>query len=115
MCYMPHNEEPAPASARRRRPASQVGVRELRQNLSVYLDRVIAGESLEVASRGEVVALLIPVPPPRSTVERLVASGRALAATRSATSIPDAPPARVSPGQRTRIWAALDASRDDRF
>jgi prevent-host-death family protein len=37
-----------------------VGVRELRQNLSRYLDRVKEGEALEVTERGRVVARLIP-------------------------------------------------------
>jgi prevent-host-death family protein len=37
-----------------------VGVRELRQNLSRYLDRVRAGESLIVTDRGREVARLIP-------------------------------------------------------
>lgn len=37
-----------------------VGVRELRQNLSRYLTRVKAGESLVVTERGREVALLVP-------------------------------------------------------
>lgn len=37
-----------------------VGVRELRQNLSKYLQRVKAGEDLAVTERGEVVARLVP-------------------------------------------------------
>lgn len=37
-----------------------VGVRELRQNLSKYLDRVRAGEDLVVTERGRVVARLVP-------------------------------------------------------
>lgn len=37
-----------------------VGVRELRQNLSKYLDRVKAGEALTVTERGRVVARLVP-------------------------------------------------------
>jgi prevent-host-death family protein len=37
-----------------------VGVRELRQNLSKYLDRVKAGEALVVTERGRVVARLVP-------------------------------------------------------
>lgn len=40
--------------------AATVGVRELRQNLSRYLDRVRAGESLVVTERGREVARLIP-------------------------------------------------------
>lgn len=50
MCYM--NEQ----SDRRTR----VGVRELRQNLSVYLRRVKAGETLEVTEHGRLVASLGP-------------------------------------------------------
>ena len=54
-----------------------VGVRELRQNLSVYLRRVEAGEALEVTDRGRTVAMLVPLSKPTTVVERLVAAGRA--------------------------------------
>jgi prevent-host-death family protein len=54
---------------------SKVGVRELRQNLSVYLRRVKAGEALEVTERGHVVALLVPLPEHDTPLERLVAAG----------------------------------------
>ena len=37
-----------------------IGVRELRQNASQYLDRVRAGETIEVSVRGRVVARLVP-------------------------------------------------------
>jgi prevent-host-death family protein len=37
-----------------------VGVRELRQNLSRYLERVKRGENLVVTERGQVVARLVP-------------------------------------------------------
>jgi prevent-host-death family protein len=40
---------------------SEVGVRELRQNLSRYLDRVKAGESLVVTEHGREVARLVPL------------------------------------------------------
>lgn len=56
---------------------SQVGVRELRQNLSVYLRRVAVGEALEVTERGRPVAMLMPLRKPATIIERLVASGRA--------------------------------------
>lgn len=39
---------------------ARVGVRELRQNLSKYLDRVKEGESLEVTEHGREVARLVP-------------------------------------------------------
>ena len=59
------------------RPPGHVGVRELRQNLSVYLDRVKAGESLTVTERGAEVARLVPLPRGASTLDRLIAEGRA--------------------------------------
>lgn len=40
----------------------RVGVRELRQNLSVYLRRVRRGEALVVTERGRPVAALHPLP-----------------------------------------------------
>jgi prevent-host-death family protein len=55
---------------------SRVGVRELRQNLSIYLDRVKDGESLEVTERGQVVARLSPSGGGSSTYEQMVADGR---------------------------------------
>ena len=51
----------------------------MRQNLSVYLERVKAGEALEVTDRGRPVAVLAPLPEASSPLERLVASGRASA------------------------------------
>jgi prevent-host-death family protein len=56
---------------------SRVGVRELRQNLSVYLDRVKAGEVLEVTEHGHAVALLTPLPGAGTPLEQMVAAGRA--------------------------------------
>ena len=43
--------------------SSTVGVRELRQNLSKYLDRVKEGETLTVTERGKEVARLVPSRP----------------------------------------------------
>ena len=50
-------------------------MRELRQNLSLYLRRVIAGERLQVTERGKPVAVLGPVES-ESPLQRLVESGR---------------------------------------
>jgi len=87
-----------------------VGVRELRQNLSVYLERVVAGEVLQVTDRGQPVALLTPLPPAATTVQRLVASGRAIPANGDllALGVPKGP---VS----TRLSRALMWARRDRF
>lgn len=55
----------------------RIGVRELRQNASVYLDRVKGGESIEVTERGVPVAVLGPIPiDPKSRVQELIEQGR---------------------------------------
>lgn len=62
-----------------------VGVRELRQNLSVYLRRVQAGEALRVTDRGQPVALLTPLPPDDDPFADLIASGRLIPAKQAFT------------------------------
>jgi prevent-host-death family protein len=54
----------------------QVGIRELRQNLSQYLRRVTAGERFEVTEHNLPVAILAPLPGRNSALERLAAAGR---------------------------------------
>ena len=79
--------------------SARVGVRELRQNLSVYLDRVKAGETLEVTERGEPVAILGPRPEkPVSVIDRLIAEGRVTPATVDHRTIGPPPPG--EPGAR---------------
>lgn len=58
-----------------------VGVRELRQNLSVYLVRVAAGESLTVTDHGQPVALLTPIRQAENITERLAREGRLIQGT----------------------------------
>ena len=54
----------------------RVGVRELRQNLSVYLRRVKAGQRLEVTERGRAVARLEPIVDESDPLTRLERQGR---------------------------------------
>ncbi|MXX75608.1 MAG: type II toxin-antitoxin system prevent-host-death family antitoxin [Holophagales bacterium] len=89
---------------------SQVGIRALRQNLSVYLRRIHRGERFEVTDRGRPVALLIPLGGDLSPVERLVAQGRAAMA---AGNVLDLPPPAGEPS--TAASDALIADRDDRL
>jgi prevent-host-death family protein len=90
MCYMAdQNARPVPTPAPVHPPRQEharegdatparVGVRELRQNLSVYLRRIEAGETIEVTEHGRPVARLAPLPPARmSVLDRLIAEGRA--------------------------------------
>ncbi|MCJ7712684.1 MAG: type II toxin-antitoxin system prevent-host-death family antitoxin [Chloroflexi bacterium] len=71
---------------------SRVGVRELRQNLSVYLDRVKAGETLEVTEHGHPVARLTPKPAERmSILDQMIADGRITLATGDHRTLPPPP------------------------
>jgi prevent-host-death family protein len=101
MCYM---------QARRTGSEDTVGVRELRQNLSVYLARVATGTVFRVTDRGRQVALLIPAPAPATAAERLVASGRAVAATEDLATL-----GRPTLRARRSVPDALRAVRDDRL
>jgi prevent-host-death family protein len=74
MCYM--------------KTSSQVEVRELRQNLSVYLARVMAGETLEVTDRGQSVALFTPLNAGESVLERLAREGKLTPATADLLALP---------------------------
>ena len=76
MCYMT------------KRNSATVGVRELRQNLSVYLDRVKKGEALTVTEHGAAVAILRPLPNAPTVLARLVAEGRATVPPRSLRDLP---------------------------
>jgi len=59
----------------------QIGVRELNQQTSQVLDRVRAGETLEITDRGIPVAEIRPVSGARSGLARLIAEGRLIPAT----------------------------------
>ena len=86
MCYMSETDRPA-----------RVGVRELRQNLSVYLDRVKAGETLEVTEHGHPVARLGPNAPAQDVDRRPDDRGRPDHAGHRGP--PDAPPPPRIPGR----------------
>ena len=96
--------------ARSKRTEEPVGVRELRQNLSVYLARLKTGTVFRVTERGRAVALLIPLPEHSSAVDRLVASGRAVAAKHDLLTLP-----RSKARPTTKVSEALLADRDDRL
>ena len=89
---------------------SRVGIRALRQNLSVYLRRLDGGERFEITDRGRPVALLIPLAGSRSPLEKLVAQGRARMPARDLLDLPS-PPGEPS----TAASDALVADRDDRL
>ena len=93
---------------------SRVGVRELRQNLSVYLDRVKAGETLEVTEHGQPVAQLGPRPAkPLSIIDQMIAEGRAAPATSDHRTI-KLPTTLPDPSGRT-LSEILQEMRDEEY
>ena len=88
-----------------------VGVRELRQNLSVYVKRVREeGRAYEVTERGEPVARLTPLTDrPTSLIEQMIADGRIAPATRQWSDLP--PP--LGPLRGTSLSTILEEMRDE--
>jgi prevent-host-death family protein len=96
-----------------RKPARErVGIRELRQNLSVYVRRVREeGRAYEVTERGEPVARLTPLEDrPTSVIDQMVADGRITPAKRAWKDVP--PPLDLPPGAR-QLCAILQEMRDE--
>ncbi len=90
--------------------AHQVGVRELRQNLSRYLRLVAEGERFEVTDHNLPVAILGPLPGRGSALERLVAEGRMVPARLDLAEL--GPPPEMA--CETSISEALAAQREER-
>ena len=90
--------------------SATVGVRELRQNLSIYLDRVKKGEALTVTEHGAAVAILRPLAPASNMLARLVAEGRATPPARSMRQLPRPLAVRLE----KPLAEILDELRDER-
>lgn len=73
----------------------EVGIRELRNNLSRYVEQVKAGSEIEVTEHGKLVARLIPVHD-ESKLERLIRLGVAHPPTRPKS--PLNPPIKLASG-----------------
>ncbi|MEX2195851.1 MAG: type II toxin-antitoxin system prevent-host-death family antitoxin [Thermoleophilaceae bacterium] len=69
----------------------QVGVRELKNDLSGWLRRVDRGEQIRVTVRGRPVADLVPAGRPRDRMQQLIAEGKVTPASRPMTK-PALPP-----------------------
>lgn len=106
MCYM--------AGSNPHRRDERVGVRELRQNLSVYLRRIRDGEAFTVTERGTPVARLAAISEHESVLDRLVAEGKARPprATDGGFVLPDPLPVEPAAPSMAEI---LDELREDRI
>jgi prevent-host-death family protein len=88
-----------------------VGIRELRQQASAVLRRVTAGESVVVTERGHPIARIVPLK--TSTLEQLVAEGRASEAEGDLLDLVDELGLPGTPGGTELPSAALDRLRAD--
>ena len=90
-----------------------IGIRQLRQHASRYLDLVRAGETVQITDRGVLVALL--APPDQTTTglsayHRLIAAGHIIPAVRPFFPLPTRLP--LPPGVSSQ--AVLDQQRSER-
>lgn len=67
-------EEPDGQPARRS-AVTQIGIRELRQHASIYVDLAEKGYTVDITNRGRLVAQLIPAKELDSPLERWIAAG----------------------------------------
>lgn len=70
---------------------SAVGIRDLRDHLSAYLERVKAGEVITVTEHGRPIARLVRDEPPSAHLLELAAQGRVTLATKPFTRWEDIP------------------------
>ena len=89
-----------------------VGIREMRQNLSRYAQRVRRGESFLITDRGEEIAVLGPAPGRSTVLDRLVAERNAK---RGRGSVLDVLPGLPSPIPGPLGQDILDEIRSERI
>ena len=115
MSRQAQREERSPERRAPGRARYRVGIRELRQHASVYVDLAEKGQVVEITNRGRLAARLIPAAEPESPLEKLVAAGilREPEDPGDLLDIEPAPP--VSPGQPTATEILLQMREEERY
>lgn len=88
----------------------RAGIRELRQNASSLIRRVIEGETIEVTERGRLVARIVPLHG-RSVLDQMIAEGRATPARGDLLDLKPLPPLS---GKRSLSDVLADLRADER-
>ena len=96
-------------------PARCIGVRELRQHASVYIDLAERGFTVDITNRGRLVAQLVPVREPSSPLERLLAAGVLEPAEDPGDLLDVEPGPPVPPGQPTASQILLQLREEERY
>jgi prevent-host-death family protein len=101
--------------SRRHQPVHSIGIRELRQHASVYVDLVEKGGTVDITNRGRLVARLVPAQDAESPLERLIAAGilRPAEDPGSLLDVEPAPP--VPEGQPTATEILLQMRKEERY
>lgn len=89
---------------------TRAGIRELRQNASALIKRVIAGETIEVTERGRPVARIVPLRG-RSVLDQMIAEGRA---TEARGNLLDVKPIQAISGKRRLSEVLAELRADER-
>lgn len=108
-------QPPAAAGIGARAPARRIGVRELRQHASVYIDLVERGYTVDITNRGRLVAQLVPVREPESPLERLMAAGIIEPAEDPGDLLDVEPGPHVPPGHPTASEILLQMREEERY
>jgi prevent-host-death family protein len=98
------------------RAEHRIGIRELRQHASVYVDLAEKGLTVDITNRGRLVARLVPAgDPPESLMERLIAAGIIEPAEEPGNLLDIEPAPPVPPGQPTATEILLQMREEERY
>lgn len=95
-----------------------IGIRELRQHASRYVDMAEQGQRVPVTKRGKLVAYLVPADEPKTTFERLVAAGKVRRAEgRGIRAVLEelGPPAPAEPGETSPFEELMRMRDEERY
>ena len=105
----------SPASPTALPAIHRIGIRELRQHASVYVDLAEKGVIVDITNRGRLVARLVPAEEPESPIERLIAAGVILPAEEPGNLLGIEPAPPVPAGQPTASEILLQMREEERY
>lgn len=118
MCYrspvsdMNDTQVHSARSQRAGHASRRIGIRELRQHASVYVDLAEKGYIVDITNRGRLAARLVPAQEPESPLERLIAAGIVLPAEEPGNLLDIEPAPAVPAGQPTASEILQDMRED---
>jgi prevent-host-death family protein len=96
-------------------PARRIGIRELRQHASLYVDLAEKGYTVDITNRGRLVAHLVPASEPESPLERLIAAGIIEPAEDPGDLLDVEPGPPVPPGQPAASEILMQMREEERY